>query len=453
MRFLLISVVLALQGFAQDASAPRPAYKQLRYDEDWSGLRTHDDWLDPFKRIPIGSGDDTYLSIGGQIRERYEFFDHGTWGRDSADSSSLLQRYMLHADLHIGPRFRVFGELKSGLEEYRKDGPRPPDEDRLDVHQAFVEMDLSHGASLRAGRQEVAFGSSRLISVREGPNVRQSFDGARLSLRAAGWLTDLFAFKPVETSVGAFDDSPDHTRSFWGVYGVHKLPIVPGGNIDLYYFGLDRKRARFDAGTGREQRHTAGARIWGRAEAWDYNTEILAQWGRFGAGDIRAWSVASDTGYRLDGMQWKPRFGLKADIASGDRNPGDRTLGTLNALFPKGAYFSEADLLGPYNLMDLHPSVELHVLKNVTITPDLDFFWRQSTRDGIYGISGNLLRSGATVGARYIGFHASAQVEWRIDRHTSFAATYLHFVPGEFLRRAPPDRGVNFIATTITYRF
>lgn len=27
--------------------------------------------------------------------------------------------------------------------------------------------------------------------------------------------------------------------------------------------------------------------------------------------------------------------------------------------FAKGAYFSEADLLGPHNLTDLHPSVEL----------------------------------------------------------------------------------------------
>jgi hypothetical protein len=57
-------------------------------------------------------------------------------------------------------------------------------------------------------------------------------------------------------------------------------------------------------------------------------------------------------------------------------------------MFPKGAYFSEADLLGPYNLMDLHPS--LQVRSRVKLTTDADFFWRQSIRDGIYGIPGNL---------------------------------------------------------------
>src|SRR6185295_7596733 len=118
--------------------------------------------------------------------------------------------------------------------------------------------------------------------------------------------------------------------------------------------------------------------------SWDYNTELVGQWGRFGTGPIRAWTVASDTGYRLSGVPLRPRLGLKADIASGDRDHSDRTLGTFNALFPKGSYFSEADLLGPYNLMDLHPSIELHLCRNVSLTPDADFFWRQSTHDGIY---------------------------------------------------------------------
>ena len=37
-------------------------------------------------------------------------------------------------------------------------------------------------AGLRRGlaRQEIDFGDERLLAVREGPNVRQSFDGGRL---------------------------------------------------------------------------------------------------------------------------------------------------------------------------------------------------------------------------------------------------------------------------------
>jgi len=128
---------------------------------------------------------------------------------------------MLHADLHLGPSIRFFGQLKSGLENGRTGGPRPPDEDKLDVHQAFLDgvLGFSDDASLtlRGGRQEMAYGSSRLVSFREGPNVRQSFDGLRMILNAGAWRVDGFFTRPVETDPGYFDDGSDRTRAFWEV--------------------------------------------------------------------------------------------------------------------------------------------------------------------------------------------------------------------------------------------
>lgn len=117
---------------------------------------------------------------------------------------------MLHTDLRLGSRFRFFGQLKSGIEVNRTGGPRPADEDLLDVYQAFIDVGLWRSGedvlTLRVGRQEMAFGSSRLVSFREGPNVRQSFDGARLTMNKAGWQVDTFATKPAETARGIFDD-------------------------------------------------------------------------------------------------------------------------------------------------------------------------------------------------------------------------------------------------------
>lgn len=144
---------------------------------------------------------------------------------------------------------------------------------------------------------------------------------------------------------------------------------------------------------------------------------------------------------------------MKADVASGDRDLTDGTLGTFNALFPKGAYFSEADLLGPYNLMDLHPSVELSLTERISLTSDFDFFWRQSTNDGIYGIPGNLIRSGRAGSARYVGSQANLQIEWRLDRHISLTSIYLHFFPGAFLKETQPGRNVDFVAAWVTYKF
>lgn len=435
-------------------------YQQLSYEENYAYLRDSNcrtDFWDPIKYVDLTSSGEVYLSMGGYIRERYEYFSNDNWGKGSqTDNGYSLQRYMFHADLHLGQRIRLFSEVKSGLEYGRNGGPRPPDEDKLDIDQAFLELQLaawSNGSvGLRAGRQEMSLGSSRLVSIRESPNVRQTFDGFRLFLRSGKWRTDFFATKPVETDVGFFDDSPDHRRSFWGVYATRPASVLPSGNIDLYYFGLDRKQATFDHGSGREQRHSIGARLWGFPKPWDYNFESVFQWGRFGSGNILAWTVASDTGYTFATRRFAPRLGLKADIASGDRNPTGRTLQTFNALFPKGAYFSEADLIGPANFMDLHPSLTLALTKRLSLTTDADAFWRESLNDGIYGIAVNLLRTGRLSRARYIGTHASTKVEFQADRHTSFLLEYLHFFPGPFLEQTPPGRTVNFVTAWVAYK-
>lgn len=444
--------------------APAPVrlpFKQLRYEEDWSYLRDSTRTADPFDRIkyiPLRDQDGWYLSLGGELRERYERIDNSSWGQDPRDNNGyFLQRYMLHADLHLGSHLRFFGQIKSGIENGREGGPRPTDEDKLDLHQAFFDLkfDLAKKAELilRAGRQELAFGSSRLVSVRESPNVRQSFDGLRATLRLQTWRIDGFVTKPAETDRGYFDDAPDHTRTFWGVYAIRPWRLLPGGNIDLYYFGIDRKRARYDQGTARETRHSVGTRLWGSREAWDYNYELVYQWGSFGQGDIRAWTVASDNGYTLKSIRFRPRIGLRADVTSGDRDPASANLQTFNALFPRGAYFGEIALIGPSNHIDLHPSIDLEIMKGIKLTLDSVFFWRESLHDGIYGNAINLLRSGRTSRARFVGSQPDVQAEWQINRHLSWTGVVAHFFTGQFLKQTGPGRDVNYVTSWVTYKF
>ena len=70
--------------------------------------------------------------------------------------------YWLHADVHAGSRVRVWAKFNSGLENGRRTGgPRPViDEDKLDLHQAFVDVTVGvtgpSTAVLRGGRQDAA---------------------------------------------------------------------------------------------------------------------------------------------------------------------------------------------------------------------------------------------------------------------------------------------------------
>jgi hypothetical protein len=446
---------------APERPPARPPYQTLRQEEDWSFLRDparRTDYLDSIKYIPLRDEDEWYLSLGGEVRERYERFGNPTWGQDPQDDNGyFMQRYMLHADLRLGKHVRFFGQIKSGLEEGRKGGPRPTDKDQLDLHQAFVDLKFGigqkHALALRAGRQELSFGSSRLVSIREDPNVRQSFDGFRATVEVEQWRIDGFVTRPVTTSQGVFDDKPDHTRAFWGVYAVRPWSLLPKGNVDLYYLGIDRKSARFDQGTAKEVRHSVGTRLWGRDRRWDYDYELVYQWGSFGRGAIRAWTVASDNGYTLADVRFRPRLGLKADVTSGDRNPTDSNLQTFNALFPKGAYFGEIALVGPSNHIDLHPSIDLQIREDLKVTFDSVFFWRESFNDGIYGPAINLLRSGRASRARFVGSQPSVRAEWKISRHFTWGGVLTHFFTGPFLKQTGPGRDVNYATSWIAYKF
>jgi Alginate export len=458
---LRVSLVLLCWSpgvFAQEGSVlSPPAYQSLRYEEDYGYLRDparRSDFWDTVKYLSLNDKGDRYLSLGGELRLRYEYFRNANWGRGPQDTRGyFLQRYMVHADLHLNDRIRVFGQLKSALESGRTGGPRPPDEDELDLHQAFIDARMTDALTVRLGRQELAFGSQRLVSVREGPNVRQSFDGGRVIIRAGGWRIDGFFTLPVETDRQVFDDSAERARLFWGVYAVRPFSLLPQANVDGYYLGLDREQARFDQASAHESWHSLGARLWGNPSPWDYNFEFVYQWGHFGRGAISAWTAASDTGYTLHTGRFHPRVGVKANIASGDRRPSGRSLQTFNALFPRGAYFGEIGLIGPANFIDIHPTAEVELSKAVSFSAGWVFFWRQSLRDGIYGNAVNLLRSGRTSRARYIGSQVSLQFEWRLDRHLTLTGVYGHFFAGPFLEQTRPGRDVDYCSTWITYKF
>lgn len=458
--FLMMTILTAPVSAETWTVLQAPPYQLNRADEDYRYLRDparRSDLWDPAKYVPLNAAGSWYLSLGGEARERYEYFNHPNWGAGPPGSGYLLQRYFLHGDLQMGEQARLFAQFQSSLEDGRTGGPRPSDRDDLDVHQLFLDLKYPFGGDasvvLRSGRQELAYGSQRLISVREGPNVRQSFDGFRVMLHTGDVKADGFVTRPAQTSRHVFDDGPDNDRALWGAYAVLPLPLLPAGNIDLYYIGLYRRTAGFDQGAARETRHSVGARLWRSAAPLDYNFEALYQWGSFGTGDIRAWTVASDSGYTFGSLPLRPRIGLRADIASGDEDPANPDLQTFNPLFPKGAYFSEAGLIGPANFIDLNPCLDLHLTRQLTFIFDWDFFWRESTRDGLYNSAIRRVRSGSTSTARYIGSMPLAQLLWDIDRHLSLVGIYGHFFAGRFLRETGPGEDVDFFTTWLTYKF
>jgi hypothetical protein len=367
-----------------------------------------------------------------------------------------------HFDFHAGRYFRLFSEFEFDFEDGRDGGPRPQiDEDRGDVHQAFIEIG-SHvssrqGISLRAGRQEIVLGTGRLLDNNEGPNVKLSFDGFRVIAENAHVRLDLFAVKPVENNLGFFDDVPNHAEGLWGSYLTVPAPIVSRGQADIYYIGADTKAATYNRGTAPESRQTVGARIFRPlGKGLDYNWEPNIQWGSFGSASIRAWSASTETGYTFARVRFRPRPLLRADVYSGDGNPANQPLGTFNPLFPRGAYFAPkmAPTLGPRNLIDLHPVIQFQLKANVTGAFAWDWYWRESTHDGVYAFgSGILIDPASASRARYLGNQGDLEIRWSPIAHVILAFNLAGFEPGTFFHTltynaAPIDGNAGF-----TYRF
>jgi hypothetical protein len=188
-NFLLnIAMLLALQiSFAQ---APKNPINILRYNDDFSILKNDSlkKGLSQLKYISLGKK--AYVSFGGELREQYLYFDHLNFGDVPAafqkeSTGQLWQRAMVHSNLEIGSNIRVFVQLNSTL-RFINPNPITPeiDENQLSLHQAFVDYNFNKNWSLRAGRQELGYGSHRLITFREGPNTRMTFDAAMLKYKS-----------------------------------------------------------------------------------------------------------------------------------------------------------------------------------------------------------------------------------------------------------------------------
>ena len=464
-RSVFLWLVLSVYVFGQQVQQQtdtakkcpvRESYKSLRYDEDWSGLRDpacRTDFLDRLKFVPLGSR--AYMTLGGEARLRYERYSNPGFGTDPrTDGGYLLQRYLFHSDIHFTSAFRLFLQFQSGLENGRNGGPRPTDKDIADVHQGFLDIPLAHFKDspliVRVGRQELEFGSGRMVGAAEGLNIRRAFDGLRFHYNHGKWSFNSTLLRPVALKPGEFDDVPDHTQSLWGIGGNRQTRF---GGASLYYFGIDRKSIRMTSLNGRDLRHTIGSRWWGAHGKWDFNDEYFVQFGSFAHRDLLAGAGSIELGRNFADIRFRPRIGFRADLTSGGAGnaPGD-SVHTFLPLFPAPPYSGRNELLSSANLMQVSPTFRV-VFWKATLFLDSPFSWRSSTTDGIYNFADILVRAGNHTDARYVGSQPGGQIDLQLTPHWSAGLQYSHFFAGEFLTKTPPGKDVDYFVLSSSFKF
>ncbi len=461
----------AIAAFAVCASAQQPAASppaptvQRRYltnlaDEDWSFLSNpklrHDFW-DPIKYIPLRR-EGWYLTISGEAR----LSPQGLRVRgDEVTPSSLdnyfLQRYLLATDFHLGPHFRVYTELQSGIINGRIGSPRPSDQDLLELHQGFFQYATvtrnKRNFGFRLGRQELSIGSGRLISPSQGLNVKRSFDGLSANYGTADWTFEGGVARLVRILPGAFNDPPDSAQDFWGLNFTRRRLPWKASQFSLYYLGISRKSSIYAQGIGPENRHTFGARLSGKARRVDYNYDVIGQFGSFRGAAIHAWAVSTDTGFSFRLRKLGLRAGVSANSASGDRDPNDPTLQSFNPLFPGNSYSGIVGLLGPTNLSDITPSLKAPIRRNLLIAFEMPNYFRTSLNDGVYTIDQRLIFRGVGNPHRFVGCNPGVIVAYQPFAHVTFTGAITRFQSGQFLSDTFARNGFGFYSIAGTYRF
>ncbi len=383
----------------------------------------------------VGGGQ---LQWDASLRLRGMYYDPARFGIGGSEDGYGLLRALASAT-YVEDNWQARLQLGVHAENGKAGGPGRTDSGALDVQQAYWRWQRG-GFHLQLGRQEAGYGSSRLLSVRDGPNIRLAFDGARAGWKGRLGTLDLMALRPLENRPGAFDDRGERGAHLWGAYATTARGRGPG-QWDLYLLDYRREGARFAAGSGTERRETLGARWFGQFGALDWNSELVAQGGELqtvaGTLDVRAWTLATDTGWRWTERPLQPRLGLKADIASGDGKLHDGRLGTFNALFPKSAYFSEASLLAPANLMDLQPTLTLRLHHAVTTELGVQMAWKQRRADAVYTTPAPLLAlPGSAGGARRIGTQYKSETRWQASKHWQWQLQLAWVDAGPALKQA-----------------
>lgn len=441
LRALSLAVSAASLSCSALATELRPPLQIVRADEDYSALRAQaatDDPIDRLKFIALSSSGADYISFGGEIRERFDTVSAAGYGLGGVDDHYRLQRALLHADLHLPQGLRVYGEL--GVhEEAGKAQPAPIDRSRLNIQNLFFDAELGANKQMRfrVGRQELTFNAAqRFVAVREGPNIRQSFDGVRATWARDAWTIDGFAVHPVQLASKAFGNASDSTQGFWGAY-VRRRFMLEGQPwaLDVYALELDRHRVKFAGRLGGEKRQNLGARLAGHAGGFDLDAEALIQSGRFAGQPIQAWAASIDAGYTIT-QPWSPRVGFRLDQGSGDKSGQDGKLGTFNPLFPKGAYFDESSLTSWANLLAARSSLRVSPSPVLTVETYLSERKRQSVNDAVYVQPyASLAR---TLGHRNRGVDRSLGMNatWSVDRYVRLTGEWDRHWAGPVIKDA-----------------
>lgn len=402
------------------------------------------------------------LTVGGELRLRGEGWSNFNFDKNQNAVFGLSQ-LKLHTDIHTGDYLRFYLEGISALSTPRNlpGGQRSIDVDSIDLQNAYLDFKYPFGTpeqenfiQLRPGRQEINLGNQRLVSALAWVNTQRTFDGIRITRNWHGMKWDGIYAQVVKVSPWALNASSPK-NNLYGLYGT--MSPFDEVTADMYWLGVHNDQAVFQKVTGQEDRQTLGTR-WVAKGPWDLDAEFEGAWqfGRFAQQWINAGFGSLDVNYKPQAIAtWgQPQLNLGLNYASGDQSATDQNLNTFNQLYPLAhAYYSINDVLGRQNASSIHLGLAFTPLEKLKLKLKLHQFFRSSSQDDLYTVSGSLFRASQNNDQLNIGLAFDGILSYALSANLSTELGYSQFIPGAFIAETGTAETLHFVYLSSTYHF
>lgn len=416
------------------------------FDADWRFVDSIP-WEDRtcverLKRIPLN--DCWLFSTGGEYWSRYHH-EHNSRLTEARNTFNL-QHVRLYGDLWYSDWLRFYGEYV-WADSFGEDLPATPiDVDRGDILDLFVDMKLfeydAKPVYVRAGRQELLYGSQRLITPLPWGNKRHTFQGVKVFRQGEKWDFDAFWTQFVPANPSSFDNA-DENQDFAGSWLTYKPK--KGETVDFYYLLYDNQNNITQQNIVRApfQTHTLGTRWAGDNNGFLWDFEGALQFGEQNNNDIFAGMASAGVGRSWKDNCLTPTVWLCYDYASGDSDPNSGDVNTFNQQFPFGHYYlGWMDMVGRQNIHDVNAHLYVYPTPWMTCWVQYHHFWLDQSTDALYNPGGVAYRRDATGAAgTNVGDEINFVVNFHLTRYSDILASYNKLFGGSFLdNTAGPNR-------------
>jgi hypothetical protein len=448
----------ACQAAAQQADLKKAiagAYAPLFYNNNFAYLDNPnycDHYCgDHFKQVPIG--DCWLLDIGGQYRARFHAEQNMRGlGLTGNDDDFLLHRTRIFFNAKYSDWLRVYAEYIDAAEEFNNFPPRSIEVNRSDMLNLFADARMWDGCCgdlwFRIGRQELLYGSERLISPLDWANTRRTFEGFKFFWQGEDWNVDVFATRPVIVNPVQFD-SADEEQEFLGTWATYKG--VPNNTYDLFAIQYNN-----DSGANNYRFTTLGGRWLGSEGALLWEFEGGAQFGDNTDGSDHAAGFATGgVGRKWADAPWKPQLMCYYDWANGtdDRGAGNG----FNHLFPLAhKYLGFMDLFGRSNIESPNVQLTMQPHDKLKVLVWYYYLFLENNNDSPYNVNMSAFNGANAPASADLGHEIDLLFTYSLTPRMELLFGYSHFFAGDYYREtpgAPYREDADFLYTHFLWNF